>query len=232
MTVATRQPFFFVHVMKTAGMTFNRHIDANFAPDEIYPGPDDETGVDYWVIQRLRDAVEQRRESVRLWRGHFPFFVTDLVPEALTLSLVREPVARTLSLIAQRQQLVHPDKRLEEIYDDPVIFGRELHDHQTKVFSLTDDDGAATWVHVLELDEGRLAAAKKRLDTVDLLGCQERFDAFLATLATRWGWAIDDVEPTNVGTTEPVVPESFRRRIADDNALDMELYEYARGICA
>ena len=49
--------FFFVHVMKTAGMSFNQHIHANFPRHEVYPGADDQTGIDYWVINRLKDCL-------------------------------------------------------------------------------------------------------------------------------------------------------------------------------
>ena len=123
--------------MKTAGMTFNRHIRANFPADAVYPGPDD-TGVGYWVIERLREAVRTQRDGVRVWRGHFPYFVARWVPEAVTLTLLREPVARTVSLLEQRQALEFPDRSLEELYEDPGFRARELGNHQTKIFSLAE----------------------------------------------------------------------------------------------
>ena len=128
------RPFFFVHVMKTAGMTLNRHIDANFAPDECYP-TDHDRPMDYMVIKRLREAIEERGDRVRLWRGHFPYFVTAMVPDAVTMTILREPVARTLSMLAQYRARNEPDKTLEAVYDDPRVNDRMLRNHQTKVFS-------------------------------------------------------------------------------------------------
>lgn len=219
-------PFFFIHVMKTAGMTFNRHIDANFPPEEIYPGTDDATGIDYWVIARLRQAIAERGDVVRLWRGHFPFFVSDLVAGATTLTLLREPVARTISLLEQRRVLEFPDTDIETLYDDRQRYRREIENHQTKIFSLTEDDDPSHYLKVIESDRARLEAAKRRLDSVDVLGVQEHFDTFLATLENDWGWKITDIENTNVGVP-PTTSAAFRQRIADDNALDVELYDHA-----
>lgn len=222
------RPFFFVHVMKTAGMTFNAHIRANFAAEETYPGPDDTTGVDYWVIDRLRAAVAERRDEVRIWRGHFPFFVTDLVPEAITLSMLREPVARTVSLIDQHRRLNAPELTIEEVYDDPTVFARTVHNHQTKIFAMRDDDGINAWTQSIPLDEERLAHAKARVLEVDLLGFQEEFDRFLGELERRWKWRIEPQARVNAADERPVISEAFRQRIIEDNAMDMELYEFAR----
>ncbi|MEZ5247354.1 MAG: hypothetical protein R2707_19865 [Acidimicrobiales bacterium] len=224
----TDRPFFFVHVMKTAGMTFNAHIHNNFARAAIYPGADDLTGVDYWVVDRLREAVRTRRHEIRLWHGHFPYFVTDLVPESITLSVLREPVARTISLIDQHRRLQAPEKTIEEIYEDPLVFSRTILDHQTKIFSMAESDNINAWTQSIDVDEARLEAAKARLGEIDVLGFQETFDEFLATLDMRWGWRIEPVDRVNSADEKPVVSESFRQRIIDDNRFDMELYEFAR----
>ena len=58
------------------------------------------------------------------------------------------------------------------------------------------------------------------------MGLQERFDEFFGWLIARFGWQLG--EPETLNTTDPVdVPQSFRDRIAEDNALDVELYEFA-----
>lgn len=225
---STERPFFFVHVMKTAGMTFNEHIRNNFPAEVIYPGPDDLTGVDYWVIKNLRAAVTDRRAEIRLWHGHFPYFVTDLVPEAITLSVIREPVARIVSLIDQHRRLQEPDKTIEEIYEDPTVFTRTVLDHQTKIFSMVESDNINAWTQPIDVDAARLEIAKTRLGELDLLGFQERFDDFLQALASRWSWKILPVERVNSAEEKPVVSDTFRRKIIDDNQFDMELYEYAR----
>jgi hypothetical protein len=222
------QTFFFVHVMKTAGMTLNSYIDANFPPEQRYPTPGDPP-MDYMVIKSLREAVVARRAQVRMWRGHFPFFVTALVPEATTLTLLREPVGRAISMLAQYRAQNAPDQDLEAVYDDEGVVERMLRNHQTKIFSLEEADGAGLYLHPLRVDEQRLATAKANLERVDLVGIQEDFDGFLGELRRRFGWRIEGVESVNIG--EPVtITSTLRKRIEEDNALDLELYEHARGL--
>ncbi len=69
---------------------------------------------------------------------------------------------------------------------------------------------------------GRSARSKR----IDEFGVQEELEEFAQRLERRFGWQLGP--PVHENVTEPVeVPDSFRARIAEDNPLDMELYEYA-----
>jgi hypothetical protein len=84
-------------------------------------------------------------------------------------------------------------------------------------------DGMLTRV---EFTPERLERAKTNLASVDVVGVQSRFGEFCDELTRRFGWDLG--KPTHVNRTEPVdVPDSFRRRIAEDNAMDSELFELA-----
>ncbi len=79
---------------------------------------------------------------------------------------------------------------------------------------------------VVEFTPQHLARAKAGLESVDVVGLQENFEAFCRTVEDRFGWPLGT--PFFANRTQPVdVPESFRARIAADNAMDVELYEYA-----
>jgi len=223
-----RQTYFFLHVMKTAGMTLNEHLDRNFPPEERFPTPGDPP-TDYMVVSVLRDGIDQRRDRVRLWRGHYPAYVTEWVPEATTLTLLREPVARTISQLVQYREHNRPGAPLEEIYADPKVHRQLFHNLQTKVFSLVPEDDPAIFFKPIDLDHRRLAAAKARLARFDLVGIRERFDPFLAELHARFGWRIDALESVNIGERAEI-PAELRDRIEADNELDAELYAYARTI--
>ena len=77
------------------------------------------------------------------------------------------------------------------------------------------------------MDRGRLEHAKAALGEVDAVGLQERFDEFGVELERRFGWQIDERWRFHVSRDEPEIADSFRRRIAEDNAFDMEFYEFA-----
>ena len=60
------------------------------------------------------------------------------------------------------------------------------------------------------------------------MGLQERFDEFGVELERRFGWQIDERRRLHVEFgTSPRLRTRFRRRIAKDNAYDMEFYEFA-----
>jgi hypothetical protein len=62
---------------------------------------------------------------------------------------------------------------------------------------------------------------------MDAFGLQEDLEEFAQRLEGLYGWELGPPVHENV-TASVEVPDSFRRRIAEDNRLDMELYEHAR----
>jgi hypothetical protein len=96
-----------------------------------------------------------------------------------------------------------------------------------KMFALEADEMTDGMLTRLDFTPEHLTRALQRLHTVDVVGFQEQFDAFAGELTRRFGWELG--KNLNANWTQPVeVPASFRRRIAEDNALDVELYERAR----
>jgi hypothetical protein len=80
---------------------------------------------------------------------------------------------------------------------------------------------------LVDLDQGRLEEAKEALEEMDELGFQEDLEGFAQRLEQRSGWRLGG--PRHDQPIAPVkVPRSLRRRIAEDTALDRELYEYGR----
>ena len=80
----------------------------------------------------------------------------------------------------------------------------------------------------LEADKERLQSALRNLGEVDLVGVTEDYGSFLKRLRDQHGWRIDFMPRSNVGETATRVSSAFRKRIAEDNSLDMALYEKAR----
>jgi hypothetical protein len=227
--------FFFVKVMKTGGGTFLRHILANFERHEVYPYREYDAdmqianmGIDY-----LTGLPPERRARIKVYTGHFPFVAAELVGgELITLTILRDPVERTISYLKHCKRF-HEHQRnlpLEDIYEDPFNFPTLIRNHQAKLFAMTPEDEPETYLDVMEIDDRRLEIAKANLERVDVLGLQEHFPEFLDEMSRRHGWQFgEDVEDHHV-SAETELPESFRRRIAEDNAADIEFYEYARSV--
>jgi hypothetical protein len=224
------RPYFFLHLQKTAGTALWKRLKHQYDESEIFPGPGDGAFPNsVLVVDNLVERWRLRGGEIKVVTGHFPLCTTELLgAQFTTLTIVRDPIERTLSALRHHREKTpaDQDKSLEEIYEEPFRF-ELVHNHMVKMLSLTVDemqDGALTHV---EFTPERLARAKQRLAEIDAVGLQENFDDFCAQLTRRFGWNLGP--PQFANRTQPVdVDAAFRNRIASDNADDIELYEFAR----
>jgi Sulfotransferase family len=222
--------FFFVHIMKTGGATLRQHIYANFDTGAVFPVPSLDDMDRAWLLDYLLQLPPDRRATIRGYMGHYPYVATQLLGEDLvTLSILRDPVERTISYLkhCKRYHHQHRDLSLDEIYDDPFHFACFVANHQTKVFSMTTEDRLESFMDVIAIDDRRLALAKDNLERVDVLGVHERYDEFVSELQERFEWRFDRAGNRRVSRERWNVSPALRRRIVSDNAADVELYEHA-----
>jgi hypothetical protein len=235
---STTAGFFFVHVMKTAGTTFAMQLTLQFSPDSIYParGIDWESPSDlqrYTDIPRLLAISAERRSQIRIYTGHFPYMVRELLdPRLVVLTLLRDPIERIISVLKHFKRLDdrYRDMDLEQIYDDEHIFGAFVHNQLTAIFSRTPEDGYLTIEEPITVDDHRLAVAKANLAKVQVVGLTSCYADFIAELRTRFGWwpnGLDLSGHANVSVEPWEIRPSLRGRIADDNRHDIDFYRYA-----
>lgn len=229
------QRFFFVHLQKTAGTTLIRRIRGEFPERAVYPHESDGDEIARVIsVEHLLAVWARRGEEIAVVTGHYPLCVADLLGGGFTtLTMLRHPLDRTVSYLRHHRRRTPADSglTLEEVYGDDFRFNCLVHNHMTKMLSLTVEemsDGALTQV---AFTPERLERAKERLLTVDAVGLQEDFDAFCGELSTRFGWTLADPLSPKQHSPEPLSPE-FRQRILSDNADDVELYEFARRLVA
>jgi hypothetical protein len=223
--------FFFVHVQKTAGTALLRRMKHAFGQTAIYPDASDGELPDAVLVhEQLAERFAARRDEIRVITGHFPLCVAEILDaDFTTLTILREPVERTLSYLRHHRVLLTEDRDvpLEEIYADPFRFQGLVHNHMVKMFALTPETMTAGVLTPVQFEAHHLELAKERLATVDVVGVQERFEDYCSELERRFGWDLGP--PMFANRTEHVeVSDEFRARIAEDNALDVELFEYAR----
>jgi hypothetical protein len=215
-------------MQKTGGTTLVHRLPRAFRPREIYPNVSDGPVFDAVVsVGNLTNRWRARGHEIRILTGHFPLCVSQLLGERFrTFTVLREPVERTLSYLRHHREVTPSDreKSLEQVYDDR--FRGLILNHMVKMLSLRAGemtDGALTAVDFVP---EHLDRAKENLGTFEIVGFQEHFDEFWAALLARYGWELGAPQRTN--TTAPVdVHPSLRDRIAEDNALDVELYKHA-----
>jgi hypothetical protein len=161
----------FIHVMKTAGTTLLTELRTVLPPESVWPadtarsGPDSE---EHWLGMRqyaslsaLMDLPVAVRTRLSLVAGHHPYALRSVLdgwsetePWSV-ITLLRDPVARTLSHLGQLQRGQPEGDRmsLEAIYDEPWYLDRFLRDHQTRVFSMTMAEALAPRTDQLLLAE-------------------------------------------------------------------------------
>lgn len=238
--------FFFAHVQKTAGTSFIYRVRRQFTSAQMYPDDSDIAAVEgrdgqpppfprlapSLLVSHLVERYRLRRHEIRFVSGHFPLRTVELLgDEFVTLTLLRDPVERTLSFLRHGRQKTPSDQdhSLEEMYDHPLRFEGMIHNNMVKMFSLSPEEmraghGLMTPVHSFTYE--RLEEAKRRLRQVDVVGFSNQLEAFCDELTDRFGWQLGP--PVYANRTEPdEVADSFRARIEADNALDVELYQYA-----
>lgn len=238
--------------MKTGGSNLVWHAKAMLEPGETFPNEQDHRFVDgvldaqhHLSISYLTGLSEERRRAIRFYSGHYPYVAIELLGVDLrTIAVLREPVARTLSLLrALGRPGIWGDRSkrypkaswpLEDLYDDPTVFEALVHNHQTKVFSMNATDPLETFRDEIVIDEARLEVAKANLERLDVLGVTERYDDFLTAVEARFGWRVPPDSRVNQGPPADgrVASPSLLRRIAEDNAVDVALHEHARALVA
>jgi hypothetical protein len=239
--VSESRPFFFVHVMKTGGTSFVFDLLKQFPAESVYPNKDLDRrhpadAEPYMKIALLLEMAPERREQIRVYAGHFPYVACEMMGvDVATLTLLRGPVDRTVSVLKQFKRLTekHAGSTLEQIYDDPHVFRHFVDNHQTKLFSLTRADEPKAFLRPIDIDGERLAAAKANLAKIDVVGLSEHYDDFIDELRRRYGWwpgGLEKPARTNVSSESWEVSESLRDRIAADNPFDLDFYEYARAL--
>ncbi|NQX89911.1 MAG: sulfotransferase family 2 domain-containing protein, partial [Halioglobus sp.] len=120
--------YLFVHVMKTGGTSFADIIKSNFEPFERYPNETQQSGTDifrqmeaYLHVPSIVDAVTARPDKYRIICGHVPYTCRSLLSQNyVTLTMLREPVSRTISYLkhCRRYHREHTGLPLEQIYED------------------------------------------------------------------------------------------------------------------
>jgi len=225
--------YFFLRMPKTASTALCQRLANHFGEAAIYPvnGLDGTEPLKLVLsIGHLRERLAARGDEIRVIAGHFPLCTTELIGGRFTtLTLLREPVERMLSQLRYTRKVVRAARHmpLEELYDHPPQIDAVMRNQMTKMLSLSSTEVAdAAMLTRVEVDRDRLERAKEALVGIDVIGLQDEFEDLCAELSARFGWRLGD--PETVNTTAPVeVPESFRARIAEDNAFDVELYEFA-----
>jgi len=227
-------PLVYVHVPKAAGTTLKDAIARVYRGRPVLfflPGSGE--------LGRFRSLPAKTRARCAVVAGHEPFGFHDVFEgcgvEPSVITVLREPASRVRSLFGyihrepehpKHAEFVRDGVTIAEVYERVRFEPFDNHQvrflagpaaHRKPFGGLTGDD--------LDLAKRNLA------EGCAAFGLQERFSESLAWFTRALGWPGVDVGRLN---TSPASGSGFsdaeRRLVLERNALDAELYEFARAL--
>ncbi len=226
----TKPLVFFIHIMKTGGLVLNRFVRRWIPEEYIYPRPVDRGALaPYFRIDDLRALSDHEKARFRYVTGHFPYCAGELFDRELTrIAFFREPVARVISHLRMiKDSPEFAGHSLTQIYDDDRFRRRHLLNLQCRCFAHELTDELKAVFRPLDLSADDIERAKQRVLQCAVIGLQEDYERSFATVAETLRMPFE-VVPRGNSSTHHEVPGPLRARIAEDNAADIEFYDFVR----
>jgi len=221
-----REAVIFLHIPKTAGTTLNRIIEWQYSPFEMFT-------MDPYRIratpERLKRLPEGRRRRLRMVRGHMFYGVHECLPQGATyFTMLRDPVPRALSayyfILRRPLNPFHRQVKKEKLgIEDCLRLFPQRHNLQCRMIAGVQDTAIA--------DDRLLDMAKEHLiKSFSVVGISERFEESLMLMATTFDWEIPFYKNCKVSKTRPQINPGTVEMIRDHNRVDVELYEFSKGL--
>ena len=233
-----RAAIFFCHLQKTAGTTLIRRIRGDFPPSapSTRSRPTAIPIARVISVDHLLSVWERRGDEIRVVTGHFPLCVTELLGGELHDADRAASSARPDGLLPATPSPRHPRGRRSHagagLRRRVPLPRPDPQPHDQDAFAGSGGDGRRRADPGRASPRERLERAKERLAGVDVVGLQEEFESFCArALASASDGRWTTRSRTSQRRTRELGP-GFRDRILEDNAHDLELYEFARRLVA
>ena len=240
---------YYLHIPKTAGMSFTDLLKAHFKPEESS------------FLEYIGDLVTRPPEAINKLKaisGHHFYNIdvfTHRVP--IYITMLRDPVERTISYyafirripedsahdIVKSQSLLEfvTDKRTQYLYanaqtrylaadPNPVEIAKRLKPNPQNRFELFEE--MQRYAPTGYFDPALLERAKERLRKFAFVGLAEQFDQSAELLSYTFGWPVIPAPKVfNVSPNRPA-PEDIPQQVIDiiheNTQLDAAAYETAK----
>ena len=240
-----RKPLFFMHIPKTAGTSLRLYLENQYLAQELYPPAD--------MMAAVRSVADPA--DFLLIRGHFTYNMSfSASPGSRVLTVLREPMARTLSLLRhlKRDPTFHPLHDLAKemtisqmLRDDRIMaLNKDVQGSYLcasaslaeirKYISNAASRGETVDASDIE-DPPTLELAKERLKSIPLVGTVEALHLLLADLEEEMSYSSTTYFPTlNYAPDKATSLQGLRASdiaiLRAYNEIDIPLYEFASNL--
>jgi len=227
-------PIIFTHVPRTAGTTLITILERQYRPDQqFYFYVREKFGTTDEALEEFMQLPEKKRSRLKVLQGHVSFGLHRYYNRYTYIALFRDPVERVVSyyyyVINQPGHYLHNivlanRMRLEEFVKAGL--STEFDNIQTRQISGVEG------VSYGKCTGKMLEIAKLNLVRhYTIAGLTERFDETVMLMKQHFGWNYPLYSRRNVQKNKPgkdKIPESTVKLIEQTNALDVELYRFAK----
>lgn len=221
-------PFFFIHIPKTAGTAFKQLLEEQYAPDAIFPSRSivKNNRGQYPLLKELIKWKEPPKSS-QLLLGHYPYATKRIIKgKSRELVIFRDPVERVISNI---YHMKNNDSNLkakspEEIYDHGKWHYRNL---QVRYMCDRFIHPSMRYIDAKLLGPRQLKLAVENMRECALVGISESLESTVSLANRMFGWDLNTPQRINIARSQKPISETLRKRIVADNTLDQKLYNQA-----
>ena len=188
-------------------------------------------------LRAINDMTARDKRRMRFYEEHCGYGVHEHLPRQVDyLTMLRDPIDRTLSVydFLRQEGRLPAETPLPEFLEGPPV-GRVWWTDNAQVRYLAGEHGDIIDAPVGACPPELLEVAKRRLEhEIRWFGLLDRFDESLLLLCDAMGWSTAVTVRSNTtkerATRRGTVDASTLERIAQLNALDLELDAFARGL--
>ena len=222
----------FLHIPKASGTTLSSIIETQYPAHAIYRTA-------HMAPRAIADALRERpAEDLHCVMGHMYFGLHRYLSRPTRyITMLRHPMRRLISHYAYVRRM--PEHVLHgAVSDGRMTFEQyvasgmslELNDGQVRLLCGRDDAETIPYGHV---SADMLTDAKMNLRSFAAVGVTEHFDESALLFQRLLGWPRVEYLAQNRSARNGlslVITDSTRAIVEQYNRLDLELYDYARGI--
>ena len=244
-TSSSPNKYLFIHIPKTAGSLINHLIGHTFLPEECLFFLFDAS-----FYEKYKRHVEANQfKQLRFFAGHLNYNLSHLIDADYKITFLRNPIDRVLSHYFYYRK-IHINCNLTidfngnpcPLIDYNLSWEEDLLQQLTAPFAVKHIElsNCQTWQlafniynrpHEVWSDREVLEMAKQHLDDFNFVGIYERLNSDLARLFQEQGWQLPEQLERRNATIERKQISEVDSRVIDvirsQNALDIELYDYA-----
>jgi len=204
----------FMHIPKTGGMTLNELFKKQYKLNEIFDHDSFQK-----KMMKLDELTDMEKRNIKAITGHYFYGIHQEFSRPFNyFTMLREPVDRVISSYYFLKDYPGYEMVKNMTLEEFVVKGPEAPNLQTLMVCGSQE-------------KPDIEKAKENLKTFTVVGVTELFNETLFCLKKAYAWG--DIHYTRKNITKnrlakEEVPSPLKNLIRKYNALDMELYDYAK----